>query len=300
MVETLERPSSEKVSVIPQPQNAMIAGRLEEVAMLLEEQHANPFRVTAYRRAAETLRHLATPVGDILKKKGLEGLDELPTIGESIARSVRALVMTGRLPLLERLRGESTPEALLMSVSGIGHITAERLHDELGITSLEELELAAYDGRLHDVAGIGDKRLQGIRDLLTARLGRLQRIRTPENEAPSVDELLEVDSEYLNKAASGELRRIAPRRFNPNHEPWLPILHTQRGNRHYTALFSNTAKAHELGKTHDWVVLYCDAGKGEQQYTVMTYTWGSLKDKRVVRGREAECKEFYGITATSH
>lgn len=150
------------------------------------------------------------------------------------------------------------------------------------------------------MAGIGDKRLQGIRDLLTARLGRLQRIRTPENEAPSIDELLEVDSAYLNKAANGELRRIAPRRFNPNHEPWLPILHTQRGNRHYTALFSNTAKAHKLGKTHDWVVLYCDEGKGERQYTVMTYTWGSLKDKRVVRGREGECKEFYGITATSH
>jgi DNA polymerase (family X) len=299
MTQTLEKPKSEKISVMPQPQNALIASRLEEVAVLLEEQHANPFRVTAYHRAAATLRNLATPVSEILQQKGLEGLDQLPTIGESIARAVRALVMTGRLPLLERLRGESTPEALLMSVPGIGHITAERLHDELGITSLEELELAAYDGRLHDVAGIGDKRLQGIRDLLTTRLGRLQRIRTREDEAPSIDELLEVDSEYLNKAANGELRRIAPRHFNPNHEAWLPILHTQRGKRHYTALFSNTAKAHELGKTHDWVVLYCDAGKGERQYTVMTYTWGSLKDKRVVRGREAECKEFYGIM-TSH
>jgi Helix-hairpin-helix domain len=48
-----------------------------------------------------------------------------------------------RLPLLERLRGESTPEALLMRVPGIGYITAERLHDELGITSLEELETGA-------------------------------------------------------------------------------------------------------------------------------------------------------------
>lgn len=138
MLETLEKPRTE-TTVFPETQNALVASRLEEVAALLEEQHANPFRVTAYRRAAETLRKMPTPVSDILKGKGLEGLEQLPTIGESIARAVRALVMTGRLPLLERLRGESTPEALLMSVPGIGHMTAERLHDELGITSLEEL-----------------------------------------------------------------------------------------------------------------------------------------------------------------
>jgi DNA polymerase (family X) len=125
------------------------------------------------------------------------------------------------------------------------------MDDKHCITSLEELELAAYDGRLHDVAGIGDKRLQGIRDLLTARLGCLQHIRTPANEVPPIDELLEVDSEYLNKIRAGEFRKITPRRFNPNHEPWLPILHTQRGTRYYTALCSNTVKAHELGKTHD-------------------------------------------------
>jgi hypothetical protein len=296
MLETLGQARFESSGVFPETQNTLVANRLEEVAALLEEQHANPFRITAYRRAAQTLRTLPQGVGDILKEKGLEGLDELPTIGESIARSIRALVTTGRLPLLERLRGESTPEALLMSVPGIGHVTAERLHDELGITSLEELELAAYDGRLHDIAGIGDKRLQGIRELLTARLGRLQRIRPPENETPPVDELLEVDAEYREKAAEGKLRKIAPRRFNPNHEAWLPILHTQRGHRHYTALFSNTARAHQLAKTQDWVVLYCDAGQGERQYTVMTYTMGLLKDKRVVRGRETECKEFYGVT----
>ncbi len=134
MVEALEKPSREKRSVGPESQNVLVASRLEEIAILLEEQHANPFRVTAHHRAAETLRKLPRPVGDILKEKGLEGLEQLPTIGESIARAIRALVTTGKLPLLERLRGESTPEALLMSVPGIGHITAERLHDERGYT----------------------------------------------------------------------------------------------------------------------------------------------------------------------
>jgi hypothetical protein len=58
------------------------------------------------------------------------------------------------------------------------------------------------------------------------------------------------------------LRRIAPRRFNPSGEAWLPVLNTQRDARHYTALFSNTARAHQMGLTSDWVVLYYDGGRG--------------------------------------
>jgi DNA polymerase (family X) len=52
--------------------------------------------------------------------------------------------------------------------------------------------------------------------------------------------LLDVDSEYLRKARDGELPIITPRRFNPARAAWLPILHTERGGHHYTALFSNT------------------------------------------------------------
>ncbi len=279
---------------MPEIHNVLVANRLDEVALLLEEQHANPFRVNAYRRAAMTLRRLQQPVTEILYSAGLEGLMALPGIGESIARSIRALVITGRLPMLERLRGESNPEELLMSVPGIGQKTAERLHDELGIESLEELEMAAHDGRLHDLAGIGEKKLEGVRDSLATRLGR---VRQPRGigiaEEPPVADLLEVDREYRQKARAHKLRTIAPRRFNPGGEAWLPILHTYRGTHEYTALFSNTARAHELEKTRDWVVLYCDQGSGERVYTVITAAWGSLKGKRIVRGREAECRQYY-------
>ncbi len=61
--------------------NSQIAGRLDEVARLLETQGANRFRVEAYRRGAVTLRNLSKPVKDIIKTKGIEGLEELPTIG---------------------------------------------------------------------------------------------------------------------------------------------------------------------------------------------------------------------------
>ena len=88
--------------------------------------------------------------------------------------------------------------------------------------------------------------------------------------------------------------------LTPRRERWLLVLHTTRGPRHYTALFSNTARAHELGKTDDWVVLfYDDGGDGtERQCTVITSTFGPLQDRRIVRGREAECADFYRTTSS--
>lgn len=272
--------------------NAGIANRLDEVAILLEQQGASLFRVRAYHNAAQTLRNLERSAAEILESEGLEGLEDLPTIGTSLARSIRSLVKNGNLPLLERLRGEGAPEKVLQSVPGIGPKLAELLHDELGIESLEGLEQAAYDGRLRNLAGFGEKRLAGIRDLLAQRLGRLRRQRLETHRQPTVEELLEVDQEYRSKAEAGLLRKISPRRFNPASQAWLPILHTHRGSYEYTALYSNTARAHTLGTTQDWVVIYCDDGGGERAYTVITAQYGKLRGQRIVRGREAECEQY--------
>lgn len=76
-------------------------------------------------------------------------------------------------------------------------------------------------------------------------------------------------------------------------EAWLPILHTHRGARHYTALFSNTARAHEMHTTHDWVVIYRDDHGGQVQWTVITSRLGDLEGRRIVRGREEECRRCY-------
>jgi DNA polymerase (family X) len=280
--------------------NAQVAGRLDEVARLLAEQRANPYRVEAYSRAAETLRRLPVPVSEILQSQGILGLEWLPGIGPRLARAIHDLATTGRLPMLERMRGESDPLSLLASVPGVGETFAERLHHDLGIGTLEELESAAHDGRLENVAGIGPKRLMGIRDALAARLGRVRRPApaTPA-EDPPVQELLSVDREYRTKGLRGELKLIAPRRFNPAGKAWLPVLHTTRGDRDYTALFSNTARAHQFGRTHDWVVLYVDGGPGERQFTVITALRGALQGKRIVRGRELECAQYYARRAAT-
>jgi len=274
--------------------NAQIAARLDEAAELLGNQGANPYRVSAYRTAARTLRERADSITRLATEQGVSGLSELPGIGEKLARTIYQLATSGRLPMLERLRGESDPAALLASVPGIGPKTAERVHDRLGIHTLEELELAAHDGRLGRL-GLGSKRIAGIRDALAGRLGRISRSEAAKTESPpDVAEILDVDRQYREQAARGALPRIAPRRFNPKHEAWLPVLHTHRGTRDYTALYSNTAHAHQLDRTHDWVVLYFDGGQTtERQCTVITAQRGSLRGRRIVRGREQECAMHY-------
>mgnify|MGYP001813896273 CR=1 FL=1 len=107
-------------------------------------------------------------------------------------------------------------------------------------------------------------------------------------------QLLAVDAEYRSKAEAGELPTIAPKRFNPEQTAWLPILHAQRDDWHFTALYSNTARAHELGRTRDWVVIYFyEDHHREGQHTVVTETRGALIGRRVVRGLEAECRAWY-------
>ena len=105
--------------------------------------------------------------------------------------------------------------------------------------------------------------------------------------------LLAVDAAYLGAAGEGRLRRIAPRRFNPGREAWLPVLHLERDGWSFTAMFSNTARAHALGKTGDWVVVYAERDGDEDRATVVTESVGPLAGRRVVRGREAESAAFY-------
>lgn len=277
--------------------NQQIAGVLEEIADLLEAQGANPFRVKAYREGAGTVRSWECSMAELLQQQGTDGLQQLPKIGRSLAGSIEHLVRHGDLPMLVRLRGDHVPERLLSSVADIGPKLAERIHDQLGIETLTELAAAERDGRLAKVPGMGKKRLRAVRESLAGRFhtsiaepsagaGTQQE---PDRSVP-VDELLEIDEQYRRLARQGRLPRIAPQRFNPTREAWLPILHTERGGRHYTALFSNTQRAHQAGTTHDWVVIYRDDEDHGGRWTVVTAQYGVLRGQRVVRGREDECR----------
>jgi putative hydrolase len=271
--------------------NTEAADILRHCAEVLRQQAANPFRINAYVRAAQTLESLQTDARDILRDEGVAGLIKLPAIGRGLAAAIDEIARTGRLAQLDRLRGEATPESLFQTVPGIGPKLAHAIHDELHVDTLEELEVAAHDGRLAAVPGIGTRRAAAVQAGLAALLSRGRVRRRAQRTSPSIEVLLDVDREYRQRSAAGELPKIAPKRFNPEEVAWLPILHTNREQWHFTVLFSNTARAHELGRTDDWVVVYFyDDDHREGQNTIVTETKGPMRGERVVRGREAECR----------
>ena len=277
--------------------NKEVGKKLREIALLLEAQHANPFRSRAYSNAASTLDNLKPDVRGLLQDKGLKGLIELPAIGAGIARSIYEYIAVGHMSRLESLQGGSDPVHLFQSIPTIGRVYANRIHDRLHINSLEGLENAVHSGQLDKVEGLGSKRKQAIEAWLSKHLDERSQPLTmshPARQQPDIALVLKVDATYRSKAKAGKLPLITPRRFNPENKAWLPILHSTEQHWHFTALYSNTERAHKLNRTQDWVVIYFyDDHHQEGQNTVVTETHGQLLDKRVVRGREAECLDYY-------
>ncbi|MCW8889460.1 MAG: helix-hairpin-helix domain-containing protein [Sedimenticola sp.] len=275
--------------------NIKIADKLDEMAELLQQQGANPFRIRAYRHAAETVNTLGQDVAHILQQGGSKGLIALPHIGKGIATAIAEIIHTGHWAQLERLRGNLDPRHLFQTIPGIGADLADKINKVLHIDTLEALEVAAHDGRLEQIKGIGKRRVAAIRASLASILGRIKTIQpSSKTKSPEITVLLDIDRLYRVSALAGTLPLITPKRFNPHHKAWLPILHTDRDGWHFTALYSNTALAHQLNMTGDWVIIYYyDDHHQEGQQTIVTETQGRLAGRRVVRWREKECEDYY-------
>ena len=288
---------SDSSNVHPKPRdwNRWIAARLRDAAGLLEQQGANLFRINAYYRAAETLEELDSDIRQIHENDGVAGLIALPNIGRSIAAAIVEMLQTGRWLQLERLRGSLDPVKLYQTIPGIGPELAAEIVSHLHTDTLEALEATAYDGRLEQVPGIGIRRATAIRQALASMLQRRRTGRkSSDARMPPVGVILDVDREYLEKAEAGKLALIQPRRFASDEGASLPIFHTQRGDWHFTVLYSNTPRAHELGRTRDWVIIYYHGDdEPEGQCTVVTEHFGPLRGLRVVRGRETESGQVH-------
>lgn len=282
--------------------NTGIAEALERLAKMLAEREANPHRVQAYLNAAQTVRQAERPLAEMFEEGGREALERLPGIGTSLSARIAEYIETGDMNLVRRLGDEYAPADLFARVPGIGRKLAARIHRELGVETLEELEMATYDGRLARIGGFGERRIRLLRTHLNAILNRVTReqLRQARDAAlpgrssrPTIHTLLNVDLEYRLRSERGELPLIVPERFNPAGEVRLHVLHTERGPWSFTAIYSNTARAHETGRFGNWVVLYYERDGREGQCTIVTESRGELAGKRVVRGREAECLDFY-------
>ncbi len=267
--------------------NHELAELLRSIAGVLRDTGANRYRISAYDRAADAVDDAEESLAGVYESSGTDGLERVRGVGEGIASVLAEYLDSGRSRLLDDLRAKVDPVELFTDVPGIGSELARRIGDELGVRSLEELERAAHDGRLESVDGVGADRSRAVRDHLAARLAPQPETRRAgddrnEGDAPSEELLLEIDRAYREKAEAGELRTIAPRRFNPEGEAWLPVMETEREGWSFSALYSNTARAHEKGKTRDWVVIYWEKDGRKGQNTVVTAERGSRAGERIV------------------
>jgi hypothetical protein len=100
--------------------NRFATERLREAATLLSHQQDNPYRVAAYRRAADAVAALDRDLHHIMDAGGVEALEQIPGVGRSIATALAEMIRTGRWVYLERLRGSAEPGDVFCAIPGIG------------------------------------------------------------------------------------------------------------------------------------------------------------------------------------
>jgi DNA polymerase (family 10) len=189
--------------------NVDIAAVFESIAGLLELKGDNKFKIRAYARAAEIIRHLPEEM-DMMHEEGKDFKD-VAGIGDAIAAKSMELITTGRLRFYEELKAQ-LPDGIinLMDIPGIGPRTAYRVATELGIGTVEQLEAAISDGRLAGLERMGEKTAANI--LHAIEVFRRKDRRIPLGEAlPVVEEVLAallVVPGVRNLTPAGSLRRF--------------------------------------------------------------------------------------------
>src|SRR4051794_8124975 len=154
---------------MPDPPNAQIAALFDELADLYELDGAIVHRVLAYRGAAKAVREAPTSVAAMTRAGRVK---ELPGIGATLEEKIVALLETGTIPAVEKLRAKFPPGLVdLTRLPGLGPKRARRLFDELGIDSLEALRVAVEQQRLRTLRGFGASFEEAMRAALDAGFG---------------------------------------------------------------------------------------------------------------------------------
>jgi DNA polymerase (family 10) len=189
--------------------NSEIARVFHDMADLLELKGENIFKIRAYRRAAQVIEHLPKEMAVMLEQG--EDFQQIPGVGEAIAKKSTELIKTGKLEAYESLKAEF-PEGItrLLEIPGIGPKTAHLLSLELKITSAEQLEEAINEGKVAHLFRMGDKTAQNLLHKIQAMRRKDQRI--PIGQAlPIVEDILNSLSNLRgvkNMTSAGSLRRF--------------------------------------------------------------------------------------------
>ncbi len=170
------------------PNKDEIADTLESIGLLLELKGENAFKTRAYANAA---RAVETYAGNIERMAQEGRLEEIPGIGAAIAAKISELAQTGRLQFYEKLRAEF-PATLfeLFELQGVGAKKIKALYEQLGVTSIAELEAACKGGRVAALAGFGEKTAAKMLAAIEAR-GRYADTYRLGTVAPLAENLLE-------------------------------------------------------------------------------------------------------------
>jgi DNA polymerase (family 10) len=200
----------------PRARNSDVARLLEEIGDLLEIKGEQGFRVNAYRSAARRIEGLREPIEQIHAEKGLR---KIQGVGPALEQKIGEFLDTGRLGYIEKLRAEMPAGvAQLLTVPGLGPRTARLIYDQLGVTSLAELEEAGKAGKLRDVSGLGTRSEERI----LAELERLKHRSTRHQLGLTLQVAEELVAELLicpavSKAAVvGSVRRMVDTIGNVN------------------------------------------------------------------------------------
>src|SRR3989338_9072714 len=113
-------------------QNTEISQILMEISEHLAMQGENVFKVKAFEKAAQGIREMEIELADIYKEKGLNGLEEIPGVGPSIAGEIEELIKTGKSKYYEKLKKKAPVDVgELMKVEGLGPKGIQKLYEEL-------------------------------------------------------------------------------------------------------------------------------------------------------------------------
>ena len=186
--------------------NTDVAAVLYEIGEILTIKE-DRFRSRAYLLAAQRITSLTE---DVKRVKERGELDKIPGVGKSIAATIAEVLDTGQSKVLEELR-ESLPPGVrqLMELDGIGPKNAIRLIDVLKISSIDDLEKAAKEGRIRELKGFGEKKEQNILQSISDFRNMQTRFLLGE-VLPVVDEMLKWMREspaVLKAEVAGSFRR---------------------------------------------------------------------------------------------
>jgi DNA polymerase (family 10) len=179
-----------------------------EIADFLEIKGENPFRVRAYRRAAQAVEGLSEDVAAVAARGGLQ---EIPGIGKDLAGKIQEYLERGAVEYLDGLRTEIPPGVVeMMGVHGVGPKTAKLLYERAGVTSVERLEELARAHALVGIPGIQAKTEENI--LKGIAVWKSGRERMPLGAALPLAEAIRATLESLEEtdqiSLAGSVRRM--------------------------------------------------------------------------------------------